>query len=154
MARPKPVAKYSKGDLPDAVSHQEQRHQQAQMTPTRAGSVAERARGGREGHAVDVDHHGQVARGQILLFRLQRLQIPLRFRQILARLREFVLRPDPLAANQLQDLALTVAFGHTINFPSNCLALASALATADVPVPPGISRDFMPSAGLSSARLA
>src|ERR1035438_3215431 len=65
--------------------------------------------------------------------------------------REFFLGGNVLAADQLQDLALTIAFGHTINFPSVSLARASAWATAVYPVPPGTSRDFIPLAGLSSA---
>src|ERR1017187_1561220 len=65
--------------------------------------------------------------------------------------REFFLGGDVLAADQLQNLALTIAFSHTINFPSVSSARASAWDTAVCPVPPGISRDFIPSAGLSSA---
>jgi hypothetical protein len=64
---------------------------------------------------------------------------------------EFFLGGNPLAADQFQDLALTVAFGHKLISLSRCLAAASAAATVFGPVPPGTSRERMPFLGSSSA---
>src|SRR5262249_19637182 len=81
----------------------------------------------REGHLRGRDAHGPQLRGQ------------------------FVLRADPLAANQFQDLALPVRLRHKFISCSLARAAARAAATACGPVPPGNSRDRMPVRGSSSA---
>src|SRR5437762_842711 len=71
--------------------------------------------------------------------------------QVLQLLRELVLGGNPLAANQFQDLALSIALGHKFISASCLRAAASAAATALGPVPPATSRDRMPCFGSSSA---
>src|SRR5262249_32344498 len=70
---------------------------------------------------------------------------------VLQLLGKVFLRRDALAANQLQYLALTVAFGHTLISFSRCLAAPSAPATACGPVPPITSRDCIPRRGSSNS---
>ena len=64
-------------------------------------------------------------------------------------LRQFFLRGDGFRADQLENLSLAKALAHTRICARRARASASACATASGPVPPGISRDFMPSAGSS-----
>src|SRR5262249_45399733 len=71
--------------------------------------------------------------------------------EILQLLGELFLRGDPLAADEFQNLALTVALGHAIISFSRFLAAAMAAATALGPVPPGTSRDCIPRFGSSSS---
>src|SRR5690606_27200233 len=69
------------------------------------------------------------------------------------RLAEFFLGPNPAGADHVQDLALAVALvhGYPVMLARRSRAERRAAATAAGPVPPRISRVFIPSDGFISA---
>ena len=67
---------------------------------------------------------------------------------LLQLLRQLFLGADALAADQLQNLALPVGLGHMVISFSRWRGFGQRRGHRFGPVPPGISRDFMPCCGI------